>query len=421
VTSARRCAARIALILVCGQSAVAAAADPINSSDKVDAQKGDVPAETQFNLLPVVGGTTDIGFGVGEFLGITRVRKGRDPYVWNITSAGLVTFKPSNPGIIVPYQDVWVQLSVPRLFGSASELTLRPGYTLESTLGYYGLGNASSDTPPPGQSSSYFWYQRRHPSILVDLRWRIVDHVAAHIAARYTQNWIQVPEGSKLAADLQSPDPEVRKLLGSTAPHGVGIFTYGLQWDNRDSVIAPHRGQFHEALVRLSPGGTPALPYRYGQANLDARFYVPLASRRVTLAVRAVGDVLFGDPPLYELARFDDAYALGGQDGVRGVPAQRYSGKVKVFGNAELRVDVMTFHALGKKLLLGVVGFFDAGRLWADTSPHPELDGTAIGLKYGVGGGLRLQSGQAFVMRADIAWSPDARPIGGYFAAGEIF
>lgn len=32
------------------------------------------------------------------------------------------------------------------------------------------------------------------------------------------------------------------------------------------------------------------------------------------------------------------------------------------------------------------------------------------------GCGERLRSGQAFVMRADIAWSPDARPIGGYFA-----
>ncbi len=30
-------------------------------------------------------------------------------------------------------------------------------------------------------------------------------------------------------------------------------------------------------------------------------------------------------------------------------------------------------------------------------------------------------SGTAFVLRGDIAWSPDATPIGGYVAAGEIF
>jgi hypothetical protein len=59
--------------------------------------------------------------------------------------------------------------------------------------------------------------------------------------------------------------------------------------------------------------------------------------------------------------------------------------------------------------------------VWADTRPQPALDGTGLGLKYGVGGGLRLGSGGSFVLRGDIAWSPDATPIGGYLIAGEIF
>jgi hypothetical protein len=52
---------------------------------------------------------------------------------------------------------------------------------------------------------------------------------------------------------------------------------------------------------------------------------------------------------------------------------------------------------------------------------HPELDGRGPGLKYGVGGGVRLTSGTAFVLRADLAWSPDATPIGAYVTAGEMF
>jgi hypothetical protein len=35
--------------------------------------------------------------------------------------------------------------------------------------------------------------------------------------------------------------------------------------------------------------------------------------------------------------------------------------------------------------------------------------------------GLRLLSGDTFAVRADVAWSPDARPVGLYFAAGEVF
>jgi outer membrane translocation and assembly module TamA len=106
---------------------------------------------------------------------------------------------------------------------------------------------------------------------------------------------------------------------------------------------------------------------------------------------------------------------------VRGVPAQRYYGKEKLIGNVEVRTDVAGFHAIGKQWGVDVVGFFDAGRVWADWTPQPRLDGTGLGLKWGTGIGLRLRQGTTFVVRGDIAWSPDAQPIGGYFAAGEAF
>jgi Omp85 superfamily domain len=72
-------------------------------------------------------------------------------------------------------------------------------------------------------------------------------------------------------------------------------------------------------------------------------------------------------------------------------------------------------------MTVGAAAFFDGGRVWADTTPQPALDGSSLGLKYGVGTGFRLMSGKAFVLRGDIAWSPDATPIGGYVVAGESF
>ena len=51
----------------------------------------------------------------------------------------------------------------------------------------------------------------------------------------------------------------------------------------------------------------------------------------------------------------------------------------------------------------------------------PSSTAPGIGLKYGVGGGLRVQEGKTFVVRGDVAWSPDARPIGGYVTAGQAF
>ena len=103
--------------------------------------------------------------------------------------------------------------------------------------------------------------------------------------------------------------------------------------------------------------------------------------------MRVAGDVLVGNPPFAELPRWGDSYAVGGQSGVRGVPAQRYYGKVKVIGNLEARAHFFNFRFLGKDLTLGGAAFADGGRVWADTTPHPELDGTGLGIKYGLGGG----------------------------------
>ncbi len=73
-------------------------------------------------------------------------------------------------------------------------------------------------------------------------------------------------------------------------------------------------------------------------------------------------------------------------------------------------------------MVLSVAACLDGGRSWTELGhTHPDLDGTGLGLKYGIGGGLRLQEGHTFVVRADVAWSPDARPVGAYFAAGQIF
>jgi len=140
------------------------------------------------------------------------------------------------------------------------------------------------------------------------------------------------------------------------------------------------------------------------------------------LAVRGVFDMQFGDVPFYELGRYEDTSAIGGGMAIRGVPSYRYYGKVKAFGNVELRTKLTRFDLWGRKMKLGMASFVDAGRLWSGMdNPRPALDGTGLGVHYGLGGGLRLQQGQTFVVRADVAWSPDARPVGAYVMADEIF
>jgi hypothetical protein len=403
--------------------------DPLNSSaqPRRDSDSNKPGPHNEFNLVPAAGGTTDIGVGGGYFTGVTRVAEGAVPYIWDLESAGFVTFaRAQDGGLIVPYQDVYVDFTVPRFLGQPLRLEMRPEYSWETRLNYYGLGNGSTTAGPPAAGMKYSTYGRLHPYIPVDIRWRIVDHVAGHAGVAFEQSWLQVASDSKLAIDQRTGTPEVKRLLGSFSPHGVATLTYGAQWDNRDNEVSSHRGMFHTLDAKVSPGESSVseLRYRYVEFTANARVFVPVWKEQAVLAARLVADAFLGNPPFYQLSEFNngyETYAIGGLYGVRGVPAQRYYGKLKVFENAELRTELVSFHALGHKVVFGVMAFFDGGRVWADTTSQPQLDGRGVGLKYGLGGGVRFASGSAFVLRADVAYSPDATPVSAYVAAGQMF
>jgi outer membrane translocation and assembly module TamA len=221
--------------------------------------------------------------------------------------------------------------------------------------------------------------------------------------------------------DQVTGSAQLRGLLQVDRSHALHLFEAGMLFDTRDNETAPSRGQYHQVELRLSPWQSSRHPYRYAELHIALRFYQQVVADRLVLAARAVGYLQIGDVPFYELSRYDETSALGGAKGVRGIPKNRYYGKRKTFGNLEARGRLFTFRVRKSEYQLGLAAFLDGGRVWADLRGAPELDGSGLGLKYGAGGGLRLQKGSTFVLRVDLAWSPDARPLGGYFLAGHVF
>lgn len=383
-------------------------------------------AERELSIVPIAGGDSDVGIGIGEVSAWASLdpafKQSSAPYRWRLETDAFVTFKlREGNDVINPFQDYFVLLTLPRTGpGGRLRLDVRPAYTDERTLKYYGIGNA---TPfPDGVPIADTEYERVHPTLLVEGRMQLAPGWFAQLGNVYTHNWLKVPPTSLLAMQQAAGAPDVRAMLGSFDSHGVDLIELGLQLDTRDDETVTRHGQFHAVQARLSPAVPGWMPYAYQQLDVTLRFYTTPIPRWLTVSFRLVGDVLLGDPPFYELARFAETPAIGGGKAVRGVPAQRYYGKVKLFENLEVQSELVRFTIKGKPMALAAAAFLDAGRVWAELGRrHPELDGTGWGIKYGVGGGLRLQRGQTFVVRADVAWSPDARPIGGYFAAGNIF
>jgi Omp85 superfamily domain len=408
----------LALALILARGAAQAGGDESKDDEKERAE------HNEFDLAPIVGGSSDIGVGGGAVGALTRFARQTEPdeksqqrWEWRVEASTFATVRTS-PHVGMPYQDHWLLLTLPRLDGGRLRVTTRVAFTEEMNVRYFGVGNA---TPaPPDSGADRFKYTRIHPTVEANARISLVSQLFATVGASLTLNWLDVPTDGKLSMDMRDGSPEVKRLLGTARTSAVALAQESLSWDSRDDEVVPRRGSFHELQVRVSPGMGSAFPYSYAEVLAIARTYIPVGSR-VVVALRGLGDALLGDPPFFSLANYDDTYAIGGAQGVRGVPGQRYYGRAKLIANLEVRTDIVRFRAIAKPWAIALVPFFDAGRLWADWSPQPSLDGTGFGLKYGTGLGIRLRQGQAFVVRGDIAWSPDAQPIGGYFAAGQAF
>jgi outer membrane protein assembly factor BamA len=378
------------------------------------------PQTTEFNIVPLIGGNSDVGVGFGQLSNYAGLAPGVTPYRWSLETSAFISFKARDGGLVVPYQDYFIALHLPNLGEHQVRLDLRLAYTDESTIKFYGIGNMSP-VPGPGVPVEDTEYQRIHPTASVEVRYPVFDQLYVNAGSIFTYNELRVRPTSVLGQYATAGPADGRPFVGPFTSHGVEILQLGLQYDTRDNEIDTRSGQYHAVQLRVSPRLGTVLPYRYQRVTATERYYLAVTSR-ITLSARIVGDALFGDPPFYALARYEETPAIGGVNAIRGVPAGRYYGRIKLFGNGEARADVFGFHLRGKAMKLGVAAFFDAGRTWAELlHRHPDLDGTGTGLKYGVGGGLRLQQGATFVVRADLAYSPDASPVGAYFTAGQIF
>src|SRR5882672_1636411 len=176
-----RSTAPAGLVLACvvGASAVAAADPP-----------------RELNFIPVLGGDSDIGFGLGGAGNLAQLAPpGIDPpYRWRIDGAGFVTFNiRTGRGFVLPFQDYNAQLGVPRLGpAGAIRLETRLAFTNEQTLRYYGIGNASPPLGPDERLVS-IEYERLHPTLSLEARAHMMGRLYVLVGTSFTYNHLDVP------------------------------------------------------------------------------------------------------------------------------------------------------------------------------------------------------------------------------------
>jgi hypothetical protein len=395
------------------------------------AEEGEGEDPFEWGVLPFVAGSTDYGVLFGAVAVLSAHEEGAYPYLWR-GELGLSASVMSGPdGAEFAQHFDSVRWDIPNLAGGT--LRLQPQILFQRTVnaGWYGLGNGSNADLPPGVSDPGRRYQYIYmgPEARFNMRLRLSDTLSlmTGMHGRYVMPGIY--PGSRLEADRRLV-AEGEPLVRGTEDHGLALLAVGLLWDTRDDETVPTLGFFHELSVRGAVGFRESADFGYAGLTAHLRFYLPLANEYLVLGLRVLLDVLFGDPPFYEMGKggaFFPTELPGGQDGIRGVPAGRYCGDVKLVSSIEFRSMFWSFHLFGTPMRLGAAAFFDWGRIWTADRDGINWDGVGGGLKFGVGGGIHWQWGRSALFRFELAWSPDASdaspsvPLGAYVAFAQAF
>ncbi|HXN31797.1 MAG TPA: BamA/TamA family outer membrane protein [Polyangiaceae bacterium] len=386
------------------------------------------PRRYEFAGFPIVGGSTDIGVQFGGVATLTRFFDGALPYLWNIDLLLSASLKDDQSGFHLVQQSHVLRLDAPELFGGRARLDARATYLRTINAGYYGLGNATTVQPLAGETSlgRRYQYIQQEGWLRTIARLRTGTPVDVALAGNLRYEAPAAYASSKLAEDLEARGGSPAVIGGPAAL--LGSFTAGAMIDTRDSEFVTTRGIFYQLGIAATVGSAEEVAN--GEVSAVLAHYAPLGGPFV-FASRVFASFRFGRVPFYDLqtgGAFEPESLLGGDQGVRGVPIGRYAGLVKAVANLELRsTPFPRFHIFGERFRVGTTSFLDAGRVWSDYKAISSSDGTALGLKYGIGGGFFIQWGEAAIFRVEAAYSPDAVsenpgfPLGIYVSDGLMF
>lgn len=303
---------------------------------------------TQNMFRPELGWEPDVGLLVGGGPSWTRYGFRHDPYT-SLQTVRLMVAPGAWRGRVAYYaklhpenSDRWLEV-----VGGASNV---------ERLRFHGFGNASPALP---DDSVLTWYRRYGAGVA----WK------APLSRRTLLS---------LGGVVEYTDPELDAgtRLAERRPFGAeGLGDGGLRVvllrDTRDDAGFPRRG----LLTSVDVSGR--VPFRdspdpFGKAAAATAGYltlpVPLSP---VLALRAGGESVLGDAPLYHAA------FLGGRNTLRGYSNDRFVGDALAHGSAELRVPVLAANFVARGTL-GVSAFSDAGRVWAGGETVGEWH-TAVG------------------------------------------
>lgn len=399
---------------------------PVTDTEEELEERGEVEDRWAFIGFPILSYNTDEGIGLGGVLSLHHYAGGVQPFRDDIS---LRLFLTSN--LVQRHELRWESIEA---FDLPLRFRVAAGLYSTLTQNFCGFGSVVTCDPALAERAAderglgrgsetraafvRRFYKERYIQPYFDALFRVRVSDMPHR--------VELFGGWRLAYHLPGQlgdlEPYRGSLYSRVFPLGEeGLLStpqLGVVVDDRDFEPWPTRGYFFEASVRGS-GPFTASRWTYGGVNSSLAGYFRIARvPQTVLATRLLADLLAGEVPTEALARsvgLLDAYAFGGQWLGRGIRERRYIGKIKLIQQAELRTMLANLDINGTELDVALAWFWDlafVGYDWDNLAGFiPGVhDARALAsprLLVGLGGGARILLNKTFVIRLDVAVSPN--------------
>lgn len=215
---------------------------------------------------------------------------------------------------------------------------------------FFGIGNdTQKDTE---KASNYYRTQYNSASVSAGLTRQFWKRSRIDLTANY-----EMAEGIKRENSYLADHPDVLGTEEINLVFAKGIFNLDL----RDRIALPERG-FHVQLIQQIGHVSKTENKIASISELEIEQYLSTYSKNpLTFGLRLGGGVTKGQLPFYKLL------SLGQLNDLNGYKRNRFTGESKAFLNTELRYQLTQTRNTFVPLKIGIRGFYDLGRVWAES------------------------------------------------------
>jgi len=344
-------------------------------------------AQNPYNAIKpmlMVGYNVDDGILLGPSVKIIRQGFRKKPYASMQQITFLHAFNPNSYRL--RYHGEWLGV-----LGKADFVTNARVYS-PNVQNFFGMGNGSEFDK---DNHTIKYYRARFDVYQVDpaIRWKTNEFTSLSIGPSF-QYYHFDKDGNKgrfinNSSELYSHDRDV--ILNDKLFAGA---VANLTVDRRNNKLLPTNGGYMNVKVQGYKGLNDASG-SFVQLIPEICMYKALNQQSsIVIANRIGGGIGIGKMPFYQ------SMFLGGHENLLGFRQYRFAGQHMVYNNFELRLKLAKIGSYILPGQLGMIGFYDAGRVWADENNSSTMH-------QGVGGGIYFAPAQMLVLQVLVGHSTE--------------